>query len=278
MAETKALDPVVKNRAIAALTNEKVMSAIKSVATKHMTAERIVKLVVGEFSRNPDLAKCDPRSIVLCALAFSQLGLEPGGLLGHAYMVPRKNKHNENKLEANFQLGYKGKIALNFRSEMFEMIYADIVYRDDKFEFEYGSSAFLRHVPNSDSENRKDSDIIAAYAIAYLRGASRPIFRVVSRKELNEARSKSATPNTGPWVEHLGQMCRKTAVHRLEPYLPMSTEVATAHALEDKSDEGELSFADFGEVSVEEAFVTPVTESNGGTHGLREKMGVSESA
>jgi recombination protein RecT len=276
MAETTALAPAAKNRAIAALTNERVISAIKSVATKHMTAERIVKLVVGEFSRNPTLADCDPKSIVLCALAFSQLGLEPGGLLGHAYMIPRKNKHNNNRLEANFQLGYKGKIALNFRSGMFEFIHADVVYRDDRFEYEYGSSAFLRHVPNADSENHKDSDVVAAYAIAHLKGATRPIFRVVTRKQLNEARRKSQTPNFGPWVDHFPQMCCKTAVHRLETYLPMSTEMETAHALEERSEEGELSFADFGEIGVEDAIVTPVPEANGGSKGLREKLNVGE--
>jgi len=273
MAETTAVATTAKHRAIAALTNDRVLSAIKSVATKHMTAERIVKLVVGEFSRNPKLADCTPQSIILCALAFSQLGLEPG-LLGHAYMIPRKNKHNENKLEANFQLGYKGKIALNFRSEMFEFIHAEVIYRDDRFEYEYGSSAFLRHVPNPDSENRKDSDIVAAYAIAHLKGATRPVFRVITRKQINEHRRKSQTADSGPWVEHFPKMCCKTAIHEIETYLPMSTEVATAQALEEKSDEGELSFADFGEVSVEDALVNPVTESNGGTAGLKNRLDV----
>lgn len=273
MSESTAVQTTAKTRAIAALSNERVMSALKSVATKHLTAERIVKLVVGEFSRNPKLSECDPNSIVLCALAFSQLGLEPGSLLGQAYMIPRKNKKTQ-RLEANFQLGYKGKITLNYRSGMYEFIYADIVYRDDKFEYEYGSSAFLRHIPDGSSVNRRPSDIVASYAIAHLKGSTRPVFRVVPKVEIDESRARSQSKDDGPWVTDYPQMARKTAIHRLEPYLPMSTEMAVAHALEDKSDAGELAVADFGEIA---DVVSDAPEStNGGSAGLRDKLGVKD--
>jgi recombination protein RecT len=269
--------PVVvpaKQKAVAALTNERVMAALKTVATKHLTAERIVRLVIGEFSRNPKLAECDPNSIVLCALAFSQLGLEPGSLLGQAYMIPRKNKKTQ-RLEANFQLGYKGKIALNYRSGMFEFIYADVVYRDDKFEYEYGSQALLRHIPNQDSERRADEDVVATYAIARLKGSSQALFRVLTRKEISQFRARSQSPNDGPWVTDFAAMARKTAVHRLETFLPMSTEVATAHAFEEKSESGELSFADFAEIEI---IQNGNADDAGGVDGLKARLGVKGSA
>lgn len=273
MSETTAVAKTGKQAALAALSNERIMAALKSVATKHLAAERVVKLVVGEFSKNPKLAECDPASLILCALAFSQLGLEPGSLMGQAYMIPRNNKKT-GKLEAQFQLGYKGKLALNYRSGMFESVYADVVYKDDKFEYEYGSAAFIRHIPEGASPNRAPSNIVASYAIAYLKGSTRPLFRVVPRTEIDASRKRSQSPDSGPWVTDYAQMARKTAIHRLEPYMPMSTEMAMAHGIEEKSEGGELAFADFGEI--EDAISTPVSEADGGTKGLREKMGVSE--
>jgi len=275
MSETTAVAKTGKQAALAALSNERIMAALKSVATKHLTAERVVKLVVGEFSKNPRLAECDPASLILCALAFAQLGLEPGSLMGQAYMIPRKNGKT-GKLEAQFQLGYKGKLALNYRSGMFESVYADVVYKDDRFEYEYGSAAFLRHIPEGASANRNTPDIVASYAIAYLKGSTRPLFRVVPRVEIDASRKRSQSPDSGPWVTDYAQMARKTAIHRLEPYMPMSTEMAMAHGIEEKSEGGELAFADFGEVGVEDAVVSPAAEANGGTDGLKKKLGVTE--
>ncbi|QTD62673.1 recombinase RecT [Acinetobacter towneri] len=76
---------------------------------------------------NSMLVNADPQTIFSAACMAATLNLPINNNLGFAYIVPFKN-NKENKIEAQFQLGYKGYIQLAQRSGQFSRIAATPVY------------------------------------------------------------------------------------------------------------------------------------------------------
>ena len=76
---------------------------------------------------NSMLVNADPQTIFSAACMAATLNLPINNSLGFAYIVPYKN-NKENKIEAQFMLGYKGYIQLAQRSGQFSRIAATPVY------------------------------------------------------------------------------------------------------------------------------------------------------
>ena len=58
---------------------------------KHMDPDRLARIAMTEYRRNPVLGTCSPQSFFGALMQAAQLGLEPG-LVGHSYLVPFKNR------------------------------------------------------------------------------------------------------------------------------------------------------------------------------------------
>ena len=78
---------------------------------------------------NDLLRNADPQTVFSAACMAATLNLPINNTLGFAYIVPFKNK-KLGKVEAQFQLGYKGFIQLAQRSGQFERLVALPVYVD----------------------------------------------------------------------------------------------------------------------------------------------------
>ncbi len=199
-------------------------NAITAVIPRHLTPERIIKAAQIAASRNPDLFECTTASIVAAVIRASELGLDPSGTLGSAYLVPFRNKHTGNR-EAQFIPGYRGLIDLARRSGEISSIEAHIVKQGDKFELEFGLNPKLVHVP--DLQGAENRAVLAAYAVAVLRDGARQA-EVMTRAQLEGIRSRSKAGDCGPWVSDWEEMARKTVVKRLVKYLPVSVELQKA--------------------------------------------------
>lgn len=57
---------------------QKYKSQLEMALPKHMTADRMMRLTLTEFSKNPKLQQCSSNSIFSSIIIASQLGLEPG--------------------------------------------------------------------------------------------------------------------------------------------------------------------------------------------------------
>ncbi|MGQ7097328.1 recombinase RecT [Escherichia sp. SP-MK] len=68
-------------------------------------AERMIRIATTEIRKVPALGNCDTMSFVSAIVQCSQLGLEPGSALGHAYLLPFGNK-NEKSGKKNVQPSY----------------------------------------------------------------------------------------------------------------------------------------------------------------------------
>src|SRR5262249_4908422 len=193
-------------------------------------------------SRSPKLLLCTPMSILNAVVQASQLGLEPGGPLGHAYLVPYEYKRKdgthlkEGTHLCQFIIGYRGLIELARRSGQILGIEAHVVHRNDKFQVRWGLAPLLEHVPNFD----EPGEMVAVYAIGHIREGIAQV-EVMTTKQVDAIRARSRAADDGPWVTDYEEMARKTVVKRLTKYLPLSSEFAKAIQVDNEHESGEFS-------------------------------------
>lgn len=203
---------------------ERAKPALANVVPKHLTPDRLVRVAVASISRTPALLNCSQTSLLQAVMQAAELGLEPGSALGEAYLVPYKGT-------VVMIPGYRGLIALARRSGQIEDIEAHVVYAADKFLHRKGTSACLDHEPSLAVER---GEIIAVYAMGWVKGSARPHVEVMTKAEIDAVRARSASGGAGPWKDHYSEMARKTVVKRLVKYLPLSVELAQALTIDDE--------------------------------------------
>src|SRR5262245_29341353 len=91
---------------------EKSRAQIALALPRHMSADRMLRVAMTSVQRNPLLLDCTPVSLVGAIIQSSQLGLEPDGELGEAYLIPYRNNKKGGQREVQFQTGYKGLLKL----------------------------------------------------------------------------------------------------------------------------------------------------------------------
>ncbi len=212
---------------------EKSKGQIAMALPKHLNADRIIRVAMTSIQRTPQLLECDPITLVGAVIQSSQLGLEPDGILGHAYLVPFRNT-KKNRMEVQFIPGYKGLIDLARRSGQVNRISAHVVYENEHFVMEYGTKEILEHKPLPPSTR---GDRKGVYAVAVLNDGSAH-FEWLWNEEIEAVKRQSKAGNFGPWKTHEDEMIRKTAIRRLVKYLPLSVELAKAAAVDELVDAG----------------------------------------
>jgi recombination protein RecT len=221
----------------ALLTDPRIKAQMALALPKHVTADRLARVALTEVRKNPALARCDQHSFMGALMTCAQLGLEPGGPLGHAYLIPFENRR-ANRTEVQFIVGYRGMIDLARRSGQIASIEARPVYEGDTFEVTLGLDSNLRHVPDFDNPNRSQPDKLRfVYAVAKLKDGGIQ-FDVMSRREIEAVRAQSRAGNSGPWVTHFEAMALKTVVRRLFKWLPISVELAAAIEADERAELG----------------------------------------
>lgn len=219
---------------------QKAAPSLAAVAPKHLTAERLVKIALSAASRSPDLLACSPQSILRAVMQGAEMGLEVGGILGEAALVPFANKHTK-VVEATCIPMYRGLIKLARNSGQLTTVEAHVVYENDIFELEYGLEPKLIHKPNLRGDRGK---VTCAYAIALFKNGGGHQIDAMTIGELDAIKKRSKSSDSGPWVTDEAEMQRKTVVKRLCKYLPLSPELAKALERDDAVERGELQTID----------------------------------
>lgn len=207
---------------------DKSKSQIQLALPKHMDASRLLRVAMTSVQKTPELLACDPLSVVRSVIEAAQLGLEPDGILGHAYLVPYKRK-------CQLIVGYKGMISLAYRSGAVASIGGEVVFEADEFEFEYGLTEKLRHVPNFKAKDRGKP--VCVYAVAHMKDGGHA-FVVLPVSEVERHRQRSAMPNSPAWKNDWNAMAVKTAVRVLAKWMPQSPELQRAASKEEAMEAG----------------------------------------
>lgn len=196
----------------------------RRVVPKGMDADRLARIATTALRTVPKLAECTAQSFAACMMQTAQLGLEPCTPLGHAYLIPRANRKT-GRQECTLIIGYQGMLDIARRSGAIDSIRAQAVYDGDVFDVEFGLNQSLVHRPAFGTP-KDPSKLIAAYAVARLKGASEPVFVVLSRAEIEASRKRGASGHgfSTPWDTDYEAMALKTAIRRLFRWLPKSIE------------------------------------------------------
>jgi len=226
------------------------MNAIQKVAAKHLNPERVLQIGWNAIRGNQMLLKCEKTSLLTGIIEATQLGLQVDGVLGHAYLVPRRNK---GVWEAQMQIGYRGLINLAHRGGAVLGVEARVVKAGDPFSYGFGTESYLRH---SKSESGR-GEVTHAYCIITLKDGAKD-FEVWTREEINAnmKRSQSAKSGYSPWATDFDEMARKGVTRNKLKYVPMESEALHAVVRDE--------YRDFGVAGAERAQVVEVEAAMSG--------------
>lgn len=246
------------------------MKAISNALPTHLTPERFLRIAATALSRSPDLLECTSLSLINSIVESSMLGLEIGGPLALAHIIPFNSYNKKLKMkvkEATLIVGYNGYRQLAFRSGQIGGFHAHPVFSTDAFDYEYGTEPYIRHKPDSSG---KKGELIYAYAVAFDRSRHMIDFEVIDQHEADRAKAKSAKGqyDSGPWKDDPAPMWVKTAVRRLAKRLPMSPEMQRAASIEDAAENDVESPL---EHITDADFIVETTRADALTDALKEK-------
>ena len=228
------------------------MGQIKSVIANKLTPEKMARIAMNELRSNEYLARIalqNPGSFVNAVLQASHLGLEIGGVLGQAYLVPFKG-------EIKMMPGYRGLISLARRSGEITSINAEVVYEHDEFDLELGLTTRVKHRPKLNGDR---GEPVIAYMVARFRdGGSHfewmtvaEIMKIKMRSTAVVAAIKSGKET--PWDTDRDEMIKKTVVRRGWKYLPMSIEMQSASVVDTAVDTGRHVIVEDNSIVVDES-------------------------
>lgn len=233
----------IQNQVAKATTTKKTMveyikgmeGEIKKALPSVITPERFTRMTLSAISVNPTLAECTPKSFLGAMMSAAQLGLEPNTPLGQAYLIPYKNKGVD---EVQFQIGYKGLIDLAYRSGEVELVQAQIVYENDKFECQYGLEPKLVHIP----ADRDRGEAIKVYAMFKTKSGGYG-FEVMSMEDIKahaKKYSRAYSSSYSPWSTNFEEMAKKTVLKKVLKYAPMKSDFVRA-VVQDETIKSDIS-------------------------------------
>ena len=216
----------------------------KKVLPAHIKADKFQRTIITAVQLNPDLLRCDRRSLITAAMKAAQDGLLPDGREAALVKFTVSNKVGNEWIKTDtvaympMVYGLRKKI---LQSGEVADISANVVYRaeveEGLFIYEEGSARALRHRPKLDLAEAQtaDSEIVAAYSMATMKDGT-VSYEVMRRFEIEKVRGASQTGSTtdkfgkprqakGPWVDWFGEMAKKSVMRRHSKTLPMSGDI-----------------------------------------------------
>jgi recombination protein RecT len=187
-------------------------------------APRMLRCLFTECQRTPALLDCSPRSLFGGCIQVAQLGLELGGPMGQAYLIPFKG-------QASCIIGYKGYIALAHRSRLVRRITPRVVRAGDEFSIVYGSHQRIIHIPNRDNAGEPTD-----YYTSIVLTNGGDDFEAMTKREAEIHRDRYALSKKGAWATHFDEQAMKTCIRRLAKRMPVSVEVSRAAGLDEQAE------------------------------------------
>lgn len=238
-------DPV---RALSKYLDARAKNLAKFAASR-IKPETLIRLAIFEFSQNEWLRRCTPESIYGSLILSAQIGLEPSGIRGEAYLVPYKGK-------CTLIPGWRGLVKLALRSKAVKSLYSHVVYENDQFQVFLGSEPKVHHVPALEDRG----ELIAAYAVARMENGEIDV-EVMGLDDLQKIKdnaSKARGGKDGPaYTDWEDQMYRKAPIRRLAKRLPLGDDFFVAMKADELAETGEpekiASYIDVDATEVKDA-------------------------
>lgn len=203
---------------------------IAKLVPKHLSVDRLLKVAVTSILKTPLLQKCSTTSLLSSVMTLAEVGLEPGGALGHAYLVPYNSKDG---WVCQPIISYKGYIQLAFRSDMLAGAPdVGVICDNDEFAWTQGFKSEFEVRPNIRNGR---GQVLAAFCVTEYRNGAKTVV-VMTREEIEGIRARSKAKDKGPWVSDWEEMAKKTVVRRASKTWPMTSDLARAQEAEEEAD------------------------------------------
>jgi phage RecT family recombinase len=209
------------------------LETMAAVLPTGFAPKRMVELAIQAMILDPQIFDCTQLSIYTALMGAAQAGFEINPASGSAYIVKYGDR-------ATLIPGYQGYKDLAWESGLVSGLSMEVICEKDFFDYEMGTSAFLRHKLPMDEPR---GPVTGSYALVnYANGGVD--FAIVTLPELNDIRNMvlKRTPKS-PWgnPEHFPGMCKVAAFRKLRKLMPrkaIGSRLAIAGALEDAADLG----------------------------------------
>jgi recombination protein RecT len=223
-----------KNRSLAPSGNfikelDKMKPQIAAALPRHLNADRMSRIALTEFRKNPKLGECNVTSVLGSIVTLSQLGLEPG-IMGQAFLVPYKGICQPIP-------GWQGIVDLVSRTGR-ATVWTGAVFDGDEFDYALGDRPFIVHRPG-DNHGEEEDQITHFYSVGRVNGAEWPVIEVWTTRRVMRHRNKHNKVGDkhysyGNW-EMYG---RKVPLLQVCKYMPKSVELQKALDMEGAANEG----------------------------------------
>lgn len=212
---------------------EAMTGEIQRALPKHITADRVARLVLTEIRKNPKLLNCTRESFFGALMTASALGLEPG-VNGEAYLVPYADK-KRGIVDCQLIIGYQGVAKLFWQHPLAKRMSAEYVCENDEFEYDKGLVQRLHHKPAEGNRGK----VTHYYAIVELSTGALQ-FDVFTADQIKALR-RGAVGSSGNIADPEHWMERKTALKQVLKLMPKAAEVAYVQAVDEQT--GSLAVA-----------------------------------
>lgn len=165
--------------------------------------DRFVRAAVTVLRTTPAVRNCSPESVLGGLFVAAQLGLEVGGPLGYAYIVPFGR-------EAQLIVGVRGFVELFYRAGA-RMVRADIVREGDSLTRGTDDSGRVLIKWEDSAPFSPDRPAVAALATVVL--ASGEVLQELMSKE-QILKRKPRNSRSGPWNDWEDEMWKKTVLRQ----------------------------------------------------------------
>lgn len=224
------MNEIVKSKSKEFFSQPVVQEKLKELLGKNAAA--FATSVLQIVNSNSMLVDADPKTVFSAACMAATLNLPISNSLGFAYIVPFNNR-KENKIEAQFMIGWKGYVQLAQRSGQFVRIVATMVYKDQIVEFDVlnGHTFDWSRIPVN---NEEPVGYLAYFKL--INGFTADLY--MSKEEVQKHANKysqTARKGYGVWKDQFDAMALKTVLKLLlSKQAPLSIEMQQAE-LSDQS-------------------------------------------
>lgn len=169
-----------------------------------------------QIEANPAILKADAKSVLTAIMNAARVGLSLNPAQKQAYLIPRFNRGG---VKAHLEPSYMGLIHLAIGNSI-KTIEANTVRENDLFEMD-GRMQVSKHLPYWANGHSKPGKIIAVYSVATLPDGLES-FEFMGAHEVEQIKQsseswkayKAGKIKTCVWVDHEGEMTKKTVLKR----------------------------------------------------------------
>ena len=203
-------------------TLEKMADKFTEALPKQMDVNKFISVAKLTLNKNPRLLQADKTSLMQTFMKAAQDGLYLDGKEAAAVQYGQS---------VQYIPMVEGIIKVLHNSGLIKTISAEVVYENDLFDYELGTTPKITHKPLITGDRGKP---ICVYAVAITTNGGE-YYEVMNMADIEKCRqvSKASSSPHSPWVKWFDQMAKKTVSDRFAKRLPKNDAINAVVTIDD---------------------------------------------